>query len=108
MCNLATVLEGEPARSGDGEGLVAVAGDVRALRSATLTWTPFTIGALLVLSQVALSLQLPFAVWPRMRMTADRKVMGPLAAGRITAAVAYLVFAMICGANFWLLVSLVS
>jgi hypothetical protein len=41
-------------------------------------------------------------------MTADRKVMGPFAAGRTAAAAAYLVFAMICGANLWLLASLVS
>jgi len=61
---------------------------------------------LLVLSQVVLSLQLPFAVWPLVRMTADRKVMGPFASGRIATAAAYLVFAMICGANLWLLCSL--
>jgi manganese transport protein len=66
------------------------------------------IGALLVLSQVVLSLQLPFAVWPLVRMTSDRKVMGPFASGRIATTAAYLVFVMICGANLWLLASLIS
>ncbi len=50
------------------------------------------IGALLVLSQVVLSLQLPFAVWPLVRMTSDRKVMGTFASGHIATAAAYLVF----------------
>jgi manganese transport protein len=61
-----------------------------------------------VLSQVVLSLQLPFAVWPLVRMTSDRRVIGPFASGRIATMVACIVFAMICGANLWLLVSLVS
>ena len=52
-----------------------------------------------------LSLQLPFSVWPLVRMTSDRKVMGPFASDRIATAAAYAVFAMICGANLWLLVS---
>jgi manganese transport protein len=65
------------------------------------------IGSLLVLSQVVLSLQLPFAVWPLVRLTGDRTVMGPFASGRIATTVAYGIFAMICGANLWLLCSLV-
>jgi len=66
------------------------------------------IGSLLVLSQVVLSLQLPFAVWPLVRLTSDAKVMGPFASGRIVTVTAYGIFAMISGANLWLLFSLVS
>jgi manganese transport protein len=60
------------------------------------------IGMLIVLSQVVLSLQLPFAIWPLIRLTRDRRVMGPFASGPILAGVAYLLFALITVANGWL------
>src|SRR5262249_41363867 len=34
------------------------------------------VGTLLVASQVVLSLQLPFAIWPLIRLTSDRGLMG--------------------------------
>lgn len=62
-----------------------------------------SIGGLLVLSQVVLSFQLPFAVWPLVRLTSDRRVMGPFTSGPIVQAVAYAIFLLISTANAWLL-----
>jgi manganese transport protein len=59
---------------------------------------------LLVLSQVVLSLQLPFAVWPLVRFTGDRAKMGAFANPRWLQALAYLVAVVITGLNVWLLV----
>jgi manganese transport protein len=66
------------------------------------------IGLLLVLSQVVLSLQLPFAIWPLVRLTGDRKVMGPFASGPLLGIVAYALFAAISAANLWLVWSFVT
>jgi manganese transport protein len=62
---------------------------------------------LLVLSQVILSLQLPFAVWPLVRFTGDRAKMGEFANPRWVQALAYLVATVITGLNVWLLVQTV-
>ncbi|OQW45708.1 MAG: divalent metal cation transporter [Proteobacteria bacterium SG_bin6] len=61
---------------------------------------------LLVLSQVVLSLQLPFAVVPLVAFTADRRVMGSLAAPRWLSALAWGVAALLIGLNLTLLLSL--
>jgi manganese transport protein len=61
------------------------------------------IGKLLVLSQVALSFQLPFAIWPLLRLTSDPDVMGRYANGVLTKAVAWALFALITVANVWLI-----
>ncbi len=66
------------------------------------------LGAMLVLSQVVLGLQLPFAIGPLIRMTGDRRLMGPFASRYGLGAVAYLLFAVITGANIWLLWSIVG
>jgi manganese transport protein len=65
------------------------------------------VGKLLVMSQVVLSLQLPFALWPLIRATADRALMGGLVAHRLTTVLAWGLFAAITAANGWLLLSLV-
>jgi len=57
---------------------------------------------LLVLSQVVLSLQLPFAVVPLVRFTCSRQKMGPFANPRWVAALAWLATAAIIGLNGWL------
>ncbi len=59
---------------------------------------------LLVLSQVILSLQLPFAVWPLVRFTGDRAKMGEFANPGWLKGLAYLVATVITGLNVWLLV----
>jgi manganese transport protein len=58
---------------------------------------------LLVFSQVILSLQLPFAVWPLVRFTNDRAKMGEFANPGWLKAAAYLVATVISGLNIWLL-----
>ena len=54
---------------------------------------------LLILSQVVLSLQLPFAVVPLVMFTADRQKMGELVAPRWLSALAAVIAIMIIGLN---------
>lgn len=61
-----------------------------------------SVGKLLVLSQVVLSLQLPFAMYPLVRLTARRDVMGAFRNAWWTNALAYFLFALISAANLWL------
>jgi manganese transport protein len=60
-------------------------------------------GALLILSQVILSLQLPFAVIPLVRFTTDRYKMGDFTAPIWVGALAWLVASIIAALNVWLL-----
>ena len=60
-------------------------------------------GALLILSQVILSLQLSFAVVPLVLFTSQKSKMGPFANGRVLTASACIVAAIIMGLNGWLL-----
>lgn len=58
---------------------------------------------LLVLSQVILSMQLPFAVVPLVRFATSRKWMGDMVVGRGLGWVAWGMAALIIGLNVWLL-----
>ena len=60
-------------------------------------------GQLLILSQVVLSLQLPFAVFPLVQFTGDKRKMGSLAAPMWMLALAWPVAILIAGLNAWLL-----
>jgi manganese transport protein len=60
-------------------------------------------GQLLILSQVVLSLQLPFAVFPLVLFTGDRRKMGALVAPVWMRALAWPVAIVIAGLNTWLL-----
>jgi manganese transport protein len=60
-------------------------------------------GALLILSQVVLSLQLPFAVFPLVLFTGDRRKMGDLVAPRWMLVLAWPVALLIAALNVWLL-----
>jgi manganese transport protein len=60
-------------------------------------------GTLLILSQVVLSLQLPFAVFPLVSLTGDRRKMGVFAAPRWMQALAWVVAIIIAALNVWLL-----
>jgi manganese transport protein len=60
-------------------------------------------GQLLILSQVVLSLQLPFAVFPLVMFTGDRRKMGDLAAPKWMLALAWPVAVIIAALNAWLL-----
>jgi manganese transport protein len=66
------------------------------------------VGEMLVLTQVVLSIQLPFAMYPLIRMTADRKLMGNLVSAPATTLLAWLLFAVIVAANVWLMVQLIT
>ncbi len=61
------------------------------------------VGMLLVLSQVILSFQLPFAVIPLVRFTSDRTRMGEFANSRLTVVIAWIVAAAILVLNAELL-----
>ena len=65
-------------------------------------------GALLVLSQVVLSLQLPFAVFPLVAFTSSREKMGAHVAPRWMRALAWPVAVIIAGLNVWLIVQLLA
>jgi manganese transport protein len=60
-------------------------------------------GALLILSQVILSLQLPFAVFPLVSFTSSRAKMGAFVAPRWIRALAWTVAVIIAALNVWLL-----
>ena len=60
-------------------------------------------GQLLILSQVVLSLQLPFAVFPLVLFTGDRRKMGELVAPMWMRALAWPVAVVIAALNAWLL-----
>lgn len=64
------------------------------------------VGKLLILSQVVLSLQLPFALYPLIRMTSDKGLMGPFANRLPTRLLAWFLFAVISCANVWLIVQI--
>ncbi|PZU10152.1 Nramp family divalent metal transporter [Sphingomonas sp.] len=68
-----------------------------------IVWGDDGVGPMLVLSQIVLSLQLPFAIWPLIRTAGDRAIMGSLAAGAVARGGAWLIFAVISAANLWLL-----
>jgi manganese transport protein len=60
-------------------------------------------GKLLVLSQVVLSLQLPFAIIPLVYFTSDKRWMGQFANARWLTIAAWVIAAAIVGLNLWLL-----
>ncbi len=62
------------------------------------------IAALLILSQVILSMQLSFAVIPLVLFTGDRRKMGEFANGPVLKVAAWTVAVVIAGLNTWLLV----
>jgi manganese transport protein len=63
---------------------------------------------LLILSQVILSLQLPFAVIPLIKMTSSRRVMGKFASPMVVQGLAWVAAAVIVALNAWLLLNVVS
>jgi manganese transport protein len=61
-----------------------------------------SVGQLLVLSQVVLSLQLPFAMFPLLRLTGRADVMGEFRNTRFTSTWCWFLFVVISIANVWL------
>jgi len=66
------------------------------------------VGKLLVLSQVVLSLQLPFALYPLIRLTSDERLMGEFVNRWYTKGLAWLLFVAISTANIWLIAQIFS
>ena len=63
---------------------------------------------ILILSQVALSIQLPFAIIPLVWLTARKDVIGPHANSPLTTILASVVAALIIGLNVLLLLRLTN
>lgn len=63
------------------------------------------VGQLLVISQVILSMQLPFAVFPLVHFTSGRKYTGRYANGWVSSVFATLAALLIAGLNIYLLIS---
>jgi manganese transport protein len=64
------------------------------------------VGGMLIASQMVLSLQLPFAIWPLIRASTDRAMMKGLVPPRWHVAAAWLILAIISIANLWLVAML--
>jgi manganese transport protein len=64
------------------------------------------VGKLLVLTQVVLSAQLPFAIYPLIRFTSSKAMMGPFASKLPMQLLAWLLFAIIVAANLWLMIQI--
>ena len=67
-----------------------------------LTLGENSVGRLLVMSQVVLSMQLPFVMYPLIRMTSRADIMGRFVNSRTTVLVAWSLFGIISAANLWL------
>src|SRR5437660_1348089 len=65
-------------------------------------------GQLIILSQVILSLQLPFAVFPLVMFTSDRRKMGPFVSPAWVKVLAWVVAVIIALLNGWLLYQIFS
>lgn len=65
------------------------------------------VGRLLVISQVVLSMQLPFAVFPLVQFTSLKRYAGRHASGWVTSCIAGAVALLIAGLNGYLLVSVI-
>jgi manganese transport protein len=69
-------------------------------------WGEHAVGNMLVWSQVVLSLQLPFAMYPLIRFTSNSRIMGVFATRRPARLVSWGLFIAITAANLWLIVEL--
>ena len=67
-----------------------------------LTLGDHAIGKMLVGSQVVLSLQLPFAMYPLISLTGKRRLMGEFVNAWWTVWLAWFLFAVISAANMWM------
>jgi manganese transport protein len=70
-----------------------------------LTLGEHAIGQMLVGSQVVLSLQLPFAMYPLIRLTSRADLMGRFVNAWWTTVLSWFLFVVISSANIWMVVS---
>ena len=64
------------------------------------------IGRMLVISQIVLCLQLPFAMYPLIRCSGDKKLMGQFRASPSMLFLSWIIFSFITAGNVWLFVQL--
>ncbi|MBV8654248.1 MAG: Nramp family divalent metal transporter [Alphaproteobacteria bacterium] len=67
-----------------------------------------SVGRLIVLTQVVLSAQLPFAMYPLIRFTSSKRMMGPFANSMAMTVSAWGLFIVITAMNVWLIVQSLS
>lgn len=65
-------------------------------------------GKLLVITQVVLGLQLPFAIYPLIKFTNSKHLMGEFTNGGLLKFSAGGLFVIVCATNIWLLIQLLS
>jgi manganese transport protein len=75
---------------------------------ATACFGPAGAGSLLILSQVVLSLQLPFALVPLLLFTTSRRHLGPHAFGAAASTLLWSAAALVLALNLWLVAGLLS
>lgn len=73
-----------------------------------LTLGDHAIGTMLVASQVVLSMQLPFALYPLISFTGQRSIMGNFVNARWVSALSWFLFVVISAANAWLVVQVMA
>ena len=73
----------------------------------TMAWGESGTARLLILSQVVLSMQLSFGVFPLAMFTGDRRKMGEFTNSAWVKALAWAVAVLIAGLNAWLLLEVV-
>ena len=66
-------------------------------------WGEHSVGRLLILSQVVLSLQLPFVMYPMIKMASSERLMGRFQTSPIMQSIAWFLFFIISAANLWLI-----
>lgn len=69
-----------------------------------MVWGDGAVGKLLVLSQVVLSMQLPFAIYPLLKLTSNKTLMGEFAICWISHIIAWSIFVLIASLNAWLMI----
>jgi manganese transport protein len=74
--------------------------------AATLFWGDSGTSGLLIGSQIVLSLQLPFALVPLVRLTGDRRLMGPFVNGRAMQLAAWAIALVVVALNGLMLVKI--
>jgi manganese transport protein len=73
---------------------------------AIIVWGEKSTGSLLILSQVILSFQLPFAVFPLVMFTSDRRLMGEFVNPTWVKIAGWTIAIVITGLNCWLLLQM--
>jgi manganese transport protein len=66
------------------------------------------VTTLLILSQVILSIQLSFAVFPLIKFTSSKKIMGNFANSKILTLISWIVALFIASLNVWLIISILK